>query len=739
MLTGGLAGFDHKFARGFLALGGGDGADGVGVHPYLREPETMTDHLLNLRTTVTELVPDNPPVYDTEWGFSSTWYGDGHDPQARHRQAMMTPRRLLASWGSGLPLMIYYDIRDDGLESTNAEHNFGLLLRDYTDKPAMTAVRTLSAFASNRLFTGFLPVDSSKLVAMRLDGPSDVVVALWPHTDAADLAVTVPTGASAVDLLGRPLSLDSSTDGLVLTMRQTNCPIYLTVPGPGHATHITLVPAGAIWRYLDTGVNLGTNWIGPAFDDRGWSSGRAPLGYGDPGLATTNSFGPNANDKYITTYYRHRFVAGQASAIGELRLRLRRDDGAVVYLNGREAAVSNLPGHPGFNTLALAAISGADETNFLSAFLSPSLLVEGTNLLAIEVHQSGTNSSDLTFDLELRGLQSWLPPTFIALPAQQSFAAGSPVLLAAAHDGLSPFTYQWWLNGTNRLTEQTNATLLFTNAQPLQSGLYHVTVSTRFASVTSDAANVIIAPPLTFLTNFISAGAVWRYHDKAVDQGILWRTLSFNDGSWSNGPAQLGFGDRDEATLVASNRQWTTYFRHTFQIADTSLVENPRARLLRDDGAVVYLNGVEIWRSNLPTNTTIVHTTPASQSIGGSDENAWHLKDLDPGLLRSGVNLLAVEVHQADVTSSDLSFDLELSGTVRALSQVELRLDWQDGAPVLTWPLEAGLLTFCTTTDLNPPIAWTPATNAPALVDGRWTVRLSTHEDIQRFYRLGTP
>ncbi len=736
VLTGGLSGFDHKFARGYLSLGGGDGADGIGVHPYLRSPETMTDHLLNLRATVAQLVPGHPPVYDTEWGFSSTWYGDGHDPAAQHRQGMMAPRRLLASWAAGLPLMIYYDIRDDGLDSTNAEHNFGLLLRDYSDKPAMQAVRTLSAFTSNRLFTGFLPMDTSTLVAMRLDGPSNVVVALWPSTDAADVPVTVPANSSAVDLLGRPLPLEPSTNGWLLTVRQTNSPVYLTVLGPGRATNVTLVSTGAVWRYLDTGTNLGTNWITPGFDDRAWGSGRAPLGYGDAGLGTTNSYGTNANNKFITTYYRRQFVVRGAAGFGELRLRLLRDDGAVIYLNGEEALVSNLPGQPAFNTFALTAIAGADETNWVTAFLPPSLLVEGTNVLAVEVHQANATSTDLRFDLELRGAQAWLPPTFATLPALPPVETGSLVTLTAGHDGVSPFTYQWWFNGTNLLAGQTNAQLLLTNAQPLQSGAYQVVVSNRFGSVTSAAASLLIAPPLRIVTNFVAAGAVWRYRDNAVDQGTVWRGVNFNDAAWPSGPAQLGFGDQDEATLIASNRQWTTYFRRAFQVADAALVETLNARLIRDDGAVVYLNGTEVWRSNLPTNTTVLYSTPASQNLGVPDENTWLAKALDPAALRNGTNVVAVEIHQNNLTSSDLSFDFELSGTVRAFAQAELRVSWSEGRPVLTWPLEAGLLPLLTATNLAPPIAWLPATNAPVLVDGQWTIVLPVAAEPQRFFRL---
>src|SRR5256885_8097254 len=79
----------------------------------------------------------------------------------------------------------------------------------------------------------------------------------------------------------------------------------------------TVLPAGSSWRYLDTGIDLGTAWRAPNFNDASWSSGAAPLGYGDP-VATTVSFGPDPNAKYTTTYFRTRFVVADPSLFGSL-------------------------------------------------------------------------------------------------------------------------------------------------------------------------------------------------------------------------------------------------------------------------------------------------------------------------------------------------------------------------------------------------------------------------------------
>ena len=170
------------------------------------------------------------------------------------------------------------------------------------------------------------------------------------------------------------------------------------------AADTILVPTAATWKYLDNGSDQGTAWRAASFNDSSWSSGPAQLGYGDGDEATTLSFGPDTNNKFITTYIRRAFSVTNPSQFTGLTLRLMRDDGAVVYLNGVEVWRTNMPtGSVGFLTPASVAIGGADESTFVQTTLGPSLLVTGTNVLAIELHQSGGTSSDISFDLQLIG------------------------------------------------------------------------------------------------------------------------------------------------------------------------------------------------------------------------------------------------------------------------------------------------------------------------------------------------
>jgi hypothetical protein len=225
--------------------------------------------------------------------------------------------------------------------------------------------------------------------------------------------------------------------------------LLLTGPGAQHpvAQSSVLVAATATWKYLDNGSNQGTAWRAPAFNDTAWASGPAQLGYGDGDEATLVSFGPNASAKYITTYFRHAFQVTDPAAYQSLVLRLVRDDGAVVYLNGTEVYRTNLPaGSITSSTLASSAIGGADESAWQQTTVSPSLLVAGTNVLAVEMHQSGGTSSDISFALELtagggvvltRGPYLQLgTPSSVVVRWRTSTPVGSRVLYGPSHDAL---------------------------------------------------------------------------------------------------------------------------------------------------------------------------------------------------------------------------------------------------------------------------------------------------------------
>jgi hypothetical protein len=237
---------------------------------------------------------------------------------------------------------------------------------------------------------------------------------------------------------------------------------------------VTLVPAGSTWKYFDLGRLPAANWMAPEFNDATWASGPAPLGYGGNGEVTTVSYGTNANAKHITTYFRRVFTVAGAASFTNAALALLRDDGAVVYLNGAELFRSNMPQGPiGYSTLATNSVGGTDEQRFFTNALTPAWLREGTNLLAVEVHQVSASSSDLGFDLALVGLRPAVPPPLGATRLAGAGGLQLSFLAAAGH----PYSLQ---ASTNLTQWSTVTNLLGAGALALMSFPVEAAIPARF-------------------------------------------------------------------------------------------------------------------------------------------------------------------------------------------------------------------------------------------------------------------
>ena len=209
----------------------------------------------------------------------------------------------------------------------------------------------------------------------------------------------------------------------------------------------TLVALGSGgWGYLDTGIAQSSSsivagdpgydssdWKHPDFDDGTWKPGTTPLGYGNVGTPVVTSppvgFGGNTSSRHPTTYFRRAFQVSNAADFTGITIRVRRDDGAILYLNGHEVARTNMT--VGTITYESLAATGADEVtlfDFEHALL-PAQLIEGTNVLAVELHQSSPVSSDLVIDVELKGTRSHNGNAGVIL------AGSGPVLARALEDG----------------------------------------------------------------------------------------------------------------------------------------------------------------------------------------------------------------------------------------------------------------------------------------------------------------
>jgi hypothetical protein len=361
-----------------------------------------------------------------------------------------------------------------------------------------------------------------------------------------------------------------------------------------HAADTTLVPTGSVWKYLDNGSDQGTAWRAASFNDSTWPSGPAQLGYGDGDEATTVGFGPDANNKFITTYFRRAFNVTNSSLFTNLTLRVLRDDGAVVYLNGVEVWRTNMPtGTVGFGTPASVAIAGADESTFVQTTISSSLLVSGTNVLAIELHQSGGTSTDVSFDLQLIGsdgsasvtrgpyLQIGTPNstvvrwrTNVATNSRVSVGTTQGSLtsdfdnatLTTEHEvtvsGLSPFTKYFYSVGTTSQTLAGNDANHFFISSPNGGTSVPTRIWVLGDSGTADAnaqavRNAYLNFTPTIATNlWLMLGdnayengtdseyqvAVFDLYPTILRQSVLWPTIGNHDTAQSsNPPASLPY------------------------------------------------------------------------------------------------------------------------------------------------------------------------------------------------------
>ena len=263
----------------------------------------------------------------------------------------------------------------------------------------------------------------------------------------------------------------------------------------------TLVNEGSEWQYLDAGnvpsTAEGNDW---RIDNPGWTDeGNAQLGYGDSDEQTVVSFidtdpDDGGTQKNITTYFRQEFNVADADRFTDLTLRLLRDDGALVFLNGQEIVRSNLPDGPITSTTeAESVVSSGNEDTFFPFNIDPADLVDGLNVLAVEIHQISDSSSDISFDLELVATESSSnPATGLLLQpginrvVAQSFSGpdGTGQLLDSAHVDV------WYDNG---ITQAVGGTIDVDTTFTLANSPYVVTSGL----VIQDDATLTIEPGVT--------------------------------------------------------------------------------------------------------------------------------------------------------------------------------------------------------------------------------------------------
>ena len=278
-----------------------------------------------------------------------------------------------------------------------------------------------------------------------------------------------------------------------------------------------LVHSNAVWKYLDNGSDQGTAWVAPGFDDSTWASGPAELGYGDADERTLVNSGP-ANAFYATTYFRRSFVASNTASFVNLLVLLAYDDAGIVYLNGREVyRTTGLPTNVAYNTYSSGQ---AIEETVDIATLNSSNLVEGVNVLAVEIHQQSPTSSDISFFLQLSGvpriIHNLSPTVSITNLASGAFFLVPPTITVAATaadgDG-SVAKVEFFADGL-KFAESTAPpyTVMWSNPPVAAHVLTAVATDDQGATTTSDEIPIVVydadGRPVTAVTSPVNSIAM---------------------------------------------------------------------------------------------------------------------------------------------------------------------------------------------------------------------------------------
>lgn len=171
-------------------------------------------------------------------------------------------------------------------------------------------------------------------------------------------------------------------------------------------------------------------------------------------------------------------------------------------------------------------------------------------------------------------------------------------------------------------------------------------------------------------TTLIERGASWRYYDQGSLDGTDWKESSMTVTGWKNGYAPLGYYTSDNGNSRGyktfldyggdvNNKRVTYYFRRGFTLKHTPTdADVYTLNYTVDDGMVVYVNGKEALRYLMPAGDVNYQTVASTYAEGNPDEGSLVLP---ARLFKQGENLITVEVHNNNTTSSDIYFDAELT------------------------------------------------------------------------------
>jgi hypothetical protein len=194
-------------------------------------------------------------------------------------------------------------------------------------------------------------------------------------------------------------------------------------------------------------------------------------------------------------------------------------------------------------------------------------------------------------------------------------------------------------------------------------------------------------------TVLIDTGALWKYFKGTEAPPTEWKNLGFDDATWLEGATGIGYADGDDATVLSDmqNGYMAFFARRTFSVPDLAAVTSLLLEIDFDDGYVAYLNGTEIIRENMATAAP--NPVPFDEAATSHDAGTFHYITVALAALQQGNNVLAIELHNTSIGSSDASLIPRLVANGSA-PPTGLACAANGGVVTLTWTNNPGSGTY---------------------------------------------
>lgn len=181
-----LSMFDYSYLNKLGKLGLFQYIDAVSIHPYRDTiPETVISDYAHSRKLVQKYPHnENIKILSGEWGYSTS--GKNMNDM---KQAQYCIRQYLINIMCGSDISIWYDWKDDGINKSNGEHNFGVVYNDLTLKPAYYAIKTMNSTINGYKYIKRIDVGSSSDYVLMFEKDNNVIYALWTTGKSHNISI----------------------------------------------------------------------------------------------------------------------------------------------------------------------------------------------------------------------------------------------------------------------------------------------------------------------------------------------------------------------------------------------------------------------------------------------------------------------------------------------------------------------------------------------------------------------